>query len=417
MEYINKNAQGSQWSREPGLRMRSPGQRLRMQKTADRIGNIDAVQRKEDEEQTAKGALPHVADEMKHSGDPKSDHPYMKVLGWGRSKNWTIFGTQYTTRFIYRGTASDWKKLLADLDSDRAVNNYLVPFFAAAGCGGGSVRHNIYATDYTEDYEYKEATPSESDILELLKALYDTDSSGKSTLDLPNEFWEGGSNVPRFYDAGFDGLASFISKYQTLLIHEKSKGFDSSTGEDIGEALNYGDVKKLATEGTRWSDVQINNPRVVNAMVNNAFATAIAAAKAVVRLKDEYVAEDKDSGQNQAISMVKNSALIMKSAIDSYGGLISTTNKNIASVFDTAWSLIPLPTGITGEAAKITYKALSGVLTKDFKVGGDYKHTKQLKGDFVEKYRNIIGFLADQEGLNMFYKSALQNSFESSLGS
>jgi len=178
---------------------------------------------------------------------PKPDHPYMKVLGWSTTQNWTLFGTQYHTRFIYSGKAADWKKLLSSLDSDTDFVDYLLPFFAATGVvSTGSVK-NIFRTntDYVEGHEYKDAQPSESDIIELLKALYDTESSTKSTLDLPDKFSEGSSNIPKYYDSGFDGLAAFISKYQTLLITEKSAGMpDEDNGDKTeGVALNYGDIK------------------------------------------------------------------------------------------------------------------------------------------------------------------------------
>ena len=141
LKYTDNDTSATQWSHHSDVRMRNPAQRRRMQRAVDMTDNTHVVQRKENG--SLKGALPHAALETRQKGDPKPDHPYMKMLVWGRAKSRTIFGSQYTTRFLYSGTVSDWKKFLADLDSDCAVNNYLVPFFVAVSCVGGSVRTNM----------------------------------------------------------------------------------------------------------------------------------------------------------------------------------------------------------------------------------------------------------------------------------
>ncbi|MTI21822.1 hypothetical protein E1176_12390, partial [Fulvivirga sp. RKSG066] len=343
----SKEKQNQEVARHPDKRMRNSAQRDRMNRAVDPEHDdkdIEVISPKSPARETTPLALEQKPEETNDEGDkkvkdPEPDHPYMQVLGWGQSRDWTIFGTSYTTRFIYKGKAADWKKLLATLDDDRSVIKYLAPFFAAVGCGSGSVRYNVYAGDYTEAYHYKDATPSQEDILELIKALYDTESSKESTIDLPNEFWtEGGSNIPRFYDMGFDGLAEFISQYQTLLIDYKSA--------QIGNvSLEYADAKKLATEGTRWSDVQINDPKVVEAMIDNAFATALAAVKKI--LANQTDDKEGDATQNKedihASMMITNSAKIISAAIDSYGATTLKANKSIKTVFDQVWDLIPIP--------------------------------------------------------------------------
>lgn len=353
--------------------------------------------------------------------DPKPDHPYMHVLGWGQAKAWTIFGINISNRFIYTGTAADWKKLLATLDSDRAVNKYLLPFFAAVGCGSGGIEHSYVDPEYCEGFRYKKATPSREDILELLKALYDTDQKTKSKVDLPNEMWfEGGSNIPEYYDAGFDGLAEFITKYQTLLIKEKSSGMpDKLTGEKKeGVALNYGDVKKLATEGTRWGDVMIDDPRVVQAMIDNAFATAIAAAKTVIR-PDGINNENSAMENNLAINMVRNAALIINAAIDSYGDNVKTANTNISSIFDQVWGMVPLPGGVSQKASGIVKVALLKAIKSNVQIGGAYNDIKELKGDYIENYSNVLNETADgllNLDVEVLYLSVLLESFISSIG-
>ncbi|GAA0190616.1 hypothetical protein GCM10009122_52360 [Fulvivirga kasyanovii] len=354
--------------------------------------------------------------------DPKPDHPYMKVLGWGRATRWTIFGTKYSTRFIYSGTPENWKKLLATLDSDSAFNDYLLPFFAATGVvNTGSVKNYFGVnTKYLENYEFKDARPGKRDILNLLRALYDTDSSTKSKMNLPDKFSEGTSNIPLHYDSGFNGLAAFIAKYQHLLIQYKS-GVDIKDEDDnviekeSGVALQYEDTKALATQGTRWSDPQVGNPRVAKAMIENAFATAIAATKLAINLEGE-TGPNKNSDQNKALYMVENSAMIIKSALDSYGNLVAVTNKNISSIFNEVWGLIPLPDIFPAPVEKRAKNLLSEKILDRFKVGGEFKDIGSLKECYKQQYRDILDALAKMNDLEFEANAALSSSFNSRLG-
>ncbi len=348
--------------------------------------------------------------------EPKPDHSYMKVLGWGRSADWTIFGTSHTTRFIYSGEATDWKKLLATLDSDRSVIKYLSPFLAALGCGSGNVKYNPYDGDYTEGYEYQEATPGDHDILNLLKALYDTeDGTSKNSLDLPNEFWtEGGSNIPRYYDMGFDGLAKFISKYQTLLISEKSAGMPNKKGERTEEvAIQYDDVKKLATEGTRWSDPQINNPRVVQAMIDNAFATAVAATKRILANQTENTDNkvSKNKEDRHASMIITNSAIVISAAIDSYSATVLNTNKAIESVFNQAWDIITIPKALPSLLVDEVKSQLSEGFKRNFVNGQSFTDTQSLKHEYQAKFMNILSYLSNVDGVDYSLFSDLKSDF------
>ncbi|MTI24399.1 hypothetical protein [Fulvivirga kasyanovii] len=346
----------------------------------------------------------------------------MKVLGWGRATRWTIFGTKYSTRFIYSGTPENWKKLLATLDSDSAFNDYLLPFFAATGVvNTGSVKNYFGVnTKYLENYEFKDARPGKRDILNLLRALYDTDSSTKSKMNLPDKFSEGTSNIPLHYDSGFNGLAAFIAKYQHLLIQYKS-GVDIKDEDDnviekeSGVALQYEDTKALATQGTRWSDPQVGNPRVAKAMIENAFATAIAATKLAINLEGE-TGPNKNSDQNKALYMVENSAMIIKSALDSYGNLVAVTNKNISSIFNEVWGLIPLPDIFPAPVEKRAKNLLSEKILDRFKVGGEFKDIGSLKECYKQQYRDILDALAKMNDLEFEANAALSSSFNSRLG-
>lgn len=355
--------------------------------------------------------------------DPKPDHPYMKVLGWGRATRWTIFGTKYSTRFIYSGTPENWKKLLATLDSDSAFNDYLLPFFAATGVvNTGSVKNYFGVnTKYLENYEFKDASPGKRDILNLLRALYDTDSSTKSKMNLPDKFSEGTSNIPLHYDSGFNGLAAFIAKYQHLLIQYKS-GVDIKDEDDnviekeSGVALQYEDTKTLATQGTRWSDPQVGNPRVAKAMIENAFATAIAATKLAINLEGE-TGPNKNSDQNKALYMVENASKIIKSALDSYGDLVAVTNQNISSIFNEVWGLIPLP-GVLPERVEGKLKSmLSEEIKKYLKIGGEYNNIGGLKEYYKEQYRNILATLVEVEDIEFEANGTLARAFDVGLNS
>ena len=349
-----------------------------------------------------------------HAGEqeaPMPDHPYMQVMGWGCGEYRTLFGKEYHTRFVYHGKAADWKKLLSTIDTYRSFNNYLLPFFAATGVVSEGNVNRFFGVnaDYMENYMFKEAQPNENDILELLRALYDTDINTRSTLVLPRKFTVWNSNIPSFYDAGFDGLAAFIFKYQTLLI------YDISTDDTGSARLESWDIKKLAEQGTRWSDVGRSHPVVVEAMISNAFATSVAAVKMFIGLGSDADETKRNIAQSEA--MVMNSALVIKGALDAYDNPVTMSNEVISSAFGNAWELIPFPGGkLANGLASKAKEDLDLTVKEELTMGRAYEDVTGFKEALKANYLNILSVLSAAGYIDFVANGSLDNTFVSTLG-
>jgi len=130
-------------------------------------------------------------------------------------------------------------------------------------------------------------------------------------------------------------------------------------------------------------------------MIDNAFATAIAAAKKLIALNNEDDNQLINNEQKAAILMIKNSGTIISAAIDSYGELVGKINHNISGIFDSVWNMIPVPNSIPNSVEDLAKTFLKQAILDKFKVEPEYMDTSSIKHSYEEKFIDIITELAN----------------------
>jgi hypothetical protein len=271
--------------------------------------------------------------------EPKMDVSLQETFGEETVvKGMSVLGTKSTpglqgkprVRFLLVGSAAQWSEILKYADDDAVFADYIAGFLLAS----------------TNPAEYKESTnvfhrdsektalirvPTENEKLEFLKALYGVEV-GNSELDMVNTMAEEGFvNMPNT-DISSPLLAAFIRQHQQLLIQSVSK-----KGQD--KFLASDGVSTLADQATRES----YSPLVVHAMIQNAYATACAAAKMSLAMSAKAVSGQQTMDFVSAHYMVKNSAKIIQGAIDAYDERVASLEDGAGSVFDEVWGMIKIP--------------------------------------------------------------------------
>lgn len=233
-------------------------------------------------------------------------------------------------------------------------------------------------------------------ILPFLNALYGINQT-ESSVYLPNGFWESDMGTEN-YDALFSGLGNFIKKYQHLLIRNESDKQLNNKKENI---------KNLAEEGTKKNLLSVGSPHVATAMIQSAFATAIATSKGIF---NEFVANNKETAtsdkktatpeeQNtenieKAIEatrqshMFYNSGLIINMATVGFKNIVEQVKESSEAVFDTAWSVIPFDDCIPSTIQDQLYSFAGGVFSDGLNV--DENSVSSLKDNMTTEFSKLL---------------------------
>jgi hypothetical protein len=239
-------------------------------------------------------------------------------------------------------------------------------------------------------------------ILPFLNALYGIHNKNESSLDLPQSFWEASNHGVNF-DTIFSGLGSFIKKYQHLLIENESNLRIDNREENIKKVAEQGTPSKLLAAGT---------PAVARAMVHNAFATALSAAKSLLNKSVIGINKDNFQSSKRDNYMVYNSALIINNAIKGYNSVIDQINKNRNTVFNSVWTLIPFSDKVPSICSDGIHDICEGIFNSAFKTSPDSIATMkaELKTEF-SKLGNIEDLKKEKEAKNINFDAYLKMLF------
>lgn len=340
--------------------------------------------------------------------DIPSSFEGLDVIGYeiGEYMNKGLIGDGYSMRLLLAGDSEGWKNVLKKYgDKYHNFNDYILPFLAESTGSYWGIRENNPDKERYKTWSSKKmASVSRTNKVEFLKALYDTDPNSESAVDLPNSAWEADANVLSFVDRQWKGLAEFISMYQNLIIQEKSKE---------GQYFEAKDIAKLAEQGHTDGQSIANCPYVVEAMVQNAVATAVNALKSIVFISQGE--SDNYKMDKKYIDMVKNSARIASATINQYDSDLKSISSGAGKVFDALWSTIPF----AGTITKIVEGEVRGLLKAGFgnmmELGGKFSNSDDLKQELADQFDSETNKLYNPENkkiyINPYQLTTIQNAF------
>lgn len=277
-------------------------------------------------------------------------------------------------RYVLTGTKEQWATILKYTDDDDIFTAFVSGFLMA--CTDPS------ALESSGGYTQKENSskvllriPTEEEKLEFLKALYGVEIDN-GDLDLVNLMVEDGL-AGAGIDVSSGPLAAFIQQNQHLLIQYVSESKDSLM-------MNRSSVGTLADQGTRDS----YKPVVMQAMVQNAFATAVATAKLVAASSVKSSPQMTGMEGIDASDVIMNAALIIKGALDAYGDRVSGIADGAGEVFDEVWGMLPVPRG-TGIDMVVGY-AKGQVKHSFVKAAVGLASAEGMRAALIEAYHKII---------------------------
>ncbi len=273
--------------------------------------------------------------------------------------------------YVLTGTKEQWSQILKYADSGGNFMTFIIGFLKASNNPSWVEKGDSNPWKGDKKTNIKRA-PNSNEKLEFLKALYSVDV--KTDLDLADKWFE--KTLTSLQDVTTPVLAEFIGKHQHLLIHHLSKQSKNQHFASSG-------IEAVAEEGTH----NVFRPVLVKSMMQNAFATAVSAAKLIIMDSVEGSSAQSPSESINSIDIVANSAIILKSAITTYGKEIKSLKEGIGGIFDHAWGVIPFTTNpavkiIASEAQKLIKSSLISSLS--------FPQTDKLSEEYSRKFSSII---------------------------
>ena len=303
----------------------------------------------------------------------------LEILAYSRSKNWSIWGSIYSYRYILTGTPSEWRQTLGKLDSHNAFNKFLSAFLAEFDSAGFEIERNRMAQNrYHEGFIHKrKRKATEEDLLLLLRALYDEDDASSSNIDLPNTFMEQDANVLSYQAIFHYGLSDIVTDYQQKIIRWKS--------EQRGSAFfEYKDLIKLAEEG------QMGWPALDRPLTEGMITNAINTAGYCIGLY--FDAHDKGDNTEKLVAadMLKNCSLIIKAALDQAESSINETSAIKATVFSSLWRLIPFTGVVIKPLSKLARPLIKDFIESSLSSDQGYSDTESIKIGLSRDFSNLV---------------------------
>ncbi len=317
------------------------------------------------------------------------------------------FTQQRVTEFVLTGSSANWAKILKYADSGPNFRAFILGFLKASNDPAWIVEADSNPFKQEGKIVDISRAPNDAEKLEFLKALYGAE--GESELDLVDAWHEKG--LGSLEEVTTPELAEFVGKHQHILVNYMSQ-------KSSEQHLASGGVAKLAEQGT-FNEF---NPVMVQNMVQSAFSSALSATKLVIAQSMNKETSVKSS--IDAYDMVVNSAIILKTALDSYGKSIKSLQDGFSQVFDLAWAFVLIPqSNVLQEVSNAAKEYLKAQLIASMKLSD----TENMKEQYVLKYTSFVKEACiraaavkpeeiDQAKLSDSYK-ALISGFKSNMSS
>ncbi len=290
--------------------------------------------------------------------------------------------------FVLTGTKEQWSKMLEHADDLGNFMTFIIGFLKASNDPNWVTNADSNPFKSIDRKVNILRAPNESEKLEFLKALYSVEID--TDLDLVDKWFEKGV----FSGEGVTTpvLAEFIGKNQHLLIKymsEKSKD----------QHLKQKGIDKVATQGTP----NLSDPVVVQNMLQSSFASAVSASKLIIldSIKDR---EHQDTMEAlNSTDIVANSAIVIKTAITSYGKKVQSLKDGIGIIFDIAWNAIPAS---KTPLAKLVTRQAKTLIKAQLLSSLSFPVNDNLNEEYALKYASIIksmaqGILEEHEDTNI----------------
>ena len=257
----------------------------------------------------------------------------MKVLGQDTIKTKNLIRNNTYIRYLLKGTAKQWKKLLSAISSKQSFDQYVMPFLVATSV-------YKYNTGVTATYPSSKEKMTNQDILNFLVALYGYDIESRTTVEasFSNAIGSQDSKYARL-------LTQFIRMYQPMFI--------AYVSEQKGFIKSY-HIEKMAKQGPDGL-----RKIMLQSAISSAYTGAVRAFNANLNYKEIPIAKQRVNKPHQinqtkvislegekmvGMKMVRNSVRIIKGVLADQTEGIPNLEEGFIPCFSSAWALTPLPT-------------------------------------------------------------------------